>query len=601
MKAPITIDFETEAIKPRPEYPPKPVGVAIWEPGKQPRYMAWGHPTGNNCSWEEAKSALLTIWNGDRELLFQNAPFDLEVAERWFDLPYPPWHRVHDTMLLAFMVDPHAKTLSLKPTADKWLDMPPEEQDRLKDWILSHVPEAKQRKAQWGAHISKSPGGLCGKYAIGDVVRTRKLFDKFRPMVSQKAYDREREVQPILLRADQRGVPVAVGPLERDVWKFENTLKRIDIDIGTRLKDFEVDVDSTKQLAAALDKAGMIDTWEYTEKGNKRVAAKSLMRTCNDSKFVDLMGYRARLKTGLRTFGRSWLDRIHKGRLHTHWNQVVNEEGVKKYGARTGRLSSTPNFQNLPKIKPDPIQGFPALPHPREYFVPSEGHVLLGRDYSQQELRILAYFLGGPVAEAYRKNQRLDIHTYAQEMILDLFEMKLDRGAVKTLAFGLLYGMGLDALSRSLKVSKEEASNFRRAYIGVFPGFREMQRQTKLAGRIDTWGDRKYLTESPRTELREITVFGGGTQTKEVVTQTFEYKLINQQIQGSAADCTKQAIINADQALEESDFLLTVHDEFLLDCPKGAEKKEMARLNEAMADVDFRPIEMLSDGKIGMN
>ena len=80
--------------------------------------------------------------------------------------------------------------------------------------------------------------------------------------------------------------------------------------------------------------------------------------------------------------------------------------------------------------------------------------------------------------------------------------------------------------------------------------------------------------------------------------QTFEYKLLNYLIQGSAADCTKEAIIRYDAVRQESRFLVTVHDEINISAPAKAIKKEMALLREAMQSVEF-DVPMLSDGKTG--
>ena len=138
-----TIDFETFKIQNRPEYPPKPVGVAIIEPGKAPKYMAWGHPEGNNCTKRQAHLALRHLYNNYR-ILCHNAKFDLEIAEKHFDLPLIPKFGFEDTLFLAFLNDPRDKSLSLKPLADKYLDMEPEEQTKLYDWIQSHVFTSKK-------------------------------------------------------------------------------------------------------------------------------------------------------------------------------------------------------------------------------------------------------------------------------------------------------------------------------------------------------------------------------------------------------------------------------------------------------------------------
>ena len=85
---PVVVDFETEAIDRAPNYPPKPVGVSIWYPeSEKPAYLAWGHPSENNSTYEQARAFLGNIWH--KPLLFHHARFDTEVARVHMDLPYP--------------------------------------------------------------------------------------------------------------------------------------------------------------------------------------------------------------------------------------------------------------------------------------------------------------------------------------------------------------------------------------------------------------------------------------------------------------------------------------------------------------------------------
>lgn len=102
---PVTIDFETMGIEGRPFYPPVPVGVSIKYPGKKAHYYAWGHPTDNNCCYSDTAEALAKAYQHKDGILFQNAKFDLDVAEVHFNLPIPAWDQVHDTMFLLFLDD----------------------------------------------------------------------------------------------------------------------------------------------------------------------------------------------------------------------------------------------------------------------------------------------------------------------------------------------------------------------------------------------------------------------------------------------------------------------------------------------------------------
>ena len=162
----ITLDFETEAIEGNPLFsPPKPVGLAVrWE-SSVCDYVT--DPGQMELAWQE-------LMESDKELLFHNAPFDLSVGCKHLGGEWPTWERIHDTMYLLFLADPYAWSLSLKPSAELYLNEPPEEQDLLKEWILANVPSAT--KKTWGAYICLAPEEIVRPYAIGDVERTYNLY-----------------------------------------------------------------------------------------------------------------------------------------------------------------------------------------------------------------------------------------------------------------------------------------------------------------------------------------------------------------------------------------------------------------------------------------
>lgn len=165
----ITLDFETEAIVGNPlVVPPRPVGLAIYWPSGIKEYIP---------DWDDMKLNWEAALTSSHDLLFHNAPFDLSVGCHYFSTSWPPWERIHDTMYLLFLADPYAFSLSLKPSAERYLDEPPEEQNKLHDWIVANIPEATKKNA--GKFISLAPIELVRPYAIGDVVRTKGLYDHF--------------------------------------------------------------------------------------------------------------------------------------------------------------------------------------------------------------------------------------------------------------------------------------------------------------------------------------------------------------------------------------------------------------------------------------
>jgi DNA polymerase-1 len=581
---PVTLDFETEAIQPRPHYPPKPVGVALLWPGLKPRYYAWGHPTGNNCTRAEAEAALHEVWDSGRPVLCHNAKFDLDVAQAHFGMSLPSWGRVHDTLYLLFLKDPYAKSLSLKPSADRYLDMPPEEQDAVKEWLVEHGVIGKAQGA--GAFISQCDGKVVGKYAIGDVVRTRKLFDLLYPEMDEgmrRAYDRERQLMPILLDNERVGIRVDVDKLGDDLEAYEQALVFAEDDLRVRLKAPSLNLDADADVAAALDSVGAVTEWVLTPKSKKRSTSKKNLKV-NDPELAQLLGYRNRLVNVLSQSMRPWLAQANAGRgyITTEWNQVRGEGG----GARTGRLSCA-RFMNVTKAYEGFVTpaGLPDLPLVRRYLLPDKGGVWCHRDYSSQEFRVLAHFEDAGLLDAYKQDARTDYHALMQRKIKEAVGLDITRHTAKIINFGILYGMGVGKLSESLKVSVEEATVLRNAQRRAAPGVQDLDREIKRRGRagepVRTWGGRVYYCEPPSADGR-----------------SFEYRLLNYLVQGSAADATKEAIIRYDAARKAGRLLVTVHDEVNVSAPVGAAKEESEVLRAAMESLEF-DVPMLTEPKSG--
>lgn len=589
------IDYETEGIEPRPHYPPKPVGVAI-KHNRKCFYMAWGHPTGNTHTKQEARRYIKGLIGDGYELIMHNGKFDLDVQETHLGIKMPPWHLWHCTMFLAFLWDPHNKNLSLKPLADDLLDMPAEEQDEVKEWILRNVPEAKKRPSTWGAYICRAPAKLVGKYAVGDVVRTWKLFQLFWGEVKNDqrlkgAYDRERQLASVLLRMERHGIPAGRARLERDVPIFRRRLSDLENKIKRRIginKSEEIKF-SGKNFAQSLEDAGKIDDWVLTAKGNPSTSADNLKIACNDKTLVKWLEARSQLATCLNTFALPWLEQVRDhDRIYATFNQVrqANERGRGLVGARTGRLSMTPNLQNV--IRSDKESDL--VPRMRRYICPEKGRYFVRRDYTQQELRILAHYICGNFLQMYIDNPRTDAHDAAQELIHKLTGVWLERRDVKDIAFAILYGVGLPKLANNIGCTIEDAKMFKGAYLRAMNGLQELMDDLKQRAKdeepIYTWGGRQYYCEEK--------------QWRNGRWWTYEYKMINYLVQGSAADCTKQAMINYDSLSISQDcpMILQVHDELLLTAPKKLVRAAHNKLAQCLAAVDFA-VPMLSDGKTG--
>lgn len=623
---PVTVvDFETNPIEPRPEYPPRPVGVSIKKPGQKPRYFAWGHYSGNNnCSKRDAENALRSVWKTDT-LLFHHAKFDIDVAQTHMGCGPLPWERIQDTMFLLFLFDPHAPDFKLKPSSERLLGLAPDELNALEDWIWEHRKELvatfgidryknskggaviNSRKAL-GAFTAYAPGDIAGAYANGDTTRTEGLFKFLWPRIMERgmgeAYDRERELLPILLDNERTGLRVDLRALRRDIKLYTAASESAEAWLRKRLKAPNLNLDSDAEVAEALSRLKIIDEadWTLTATGNRSVSKKNLLpEMFKDAKVATALGYRNRLQTCLKMFMLPWARQAEArpdGHVSTNWNQVRNSNSADLSGTRTGRPStSNPNFLNISKSWYDKDDGYahpvhiaalPELPLVRQYIQPDAGEVFCHRDYNGQELRLLGHFEDGALMAAYRENPALDVHDHVRQLLEDIAGLRYHRTQVKITNFRRIYGGGAPATAGALHISIDVAKQLLAGHAKALPGVKDLSDQIKALSQsgepIVTWGGREYYVEPPRYDKK----YG-----REM---TYEYKLLNYLIQGSAADCTKEAILRYHRHPKKTGrFLVTVYDE--INVSAADYKTEMAVLKEAMESIET-DVFMQSDGKI---
>jgi DNA polymerase-1 len=202
----------------------------------------------------------------------------------------------------------------------------------------------------------------------------------------------------------------------------------------------------------------------------------------------------------------------------------------------------------------------------------------------------MAHYSDGRLLERYKANPRIDAHDETSELIKEYAHLELPRKYVKITGFSIIYGSGTFSLSQQLGVPPTEAKEIKDAYFAALPEVPELMKDCQKIGRsgghITTWGGRHYVTEPPRLNK------------KTGRTMTFEYKLLNYLIQGSAGDCTKESIVRWNQDKGNGEFLITVHDENDIQAPKDSSVKDMKKLRDAMESIEF-DVKMLSDGFVG--
>lgn len=272
------------------------------------------------------------------------------------------------------------------------------------------------------------------------------------------------------------------------------------------------------------------------------------------------------------------------GRVHTSYNQT---------GSVTGRIaSSDPNLQNIP-IRTDIGRKV------RRAFVASPGNYLLGVDYSQVELRIVADMANDvAMIETFRAGKDIHAATAAAIYNIPLDDVSREqRRHAKAINFGLIYGMSAFGLTRTTELTLAEAEDFVAAYFNRFPGVKSyldgMRRTAAQQGYVETLlGRRRYF---PR--LQQGTNYN--------VRNREEREAINAPIQGTAADIMKIAMLQVNKAIHEtnlgSKMLLQVHDELVFECPENELQKTADLVQQIMSGAYELKVPLITEARYGKN
>jgi DNA polymerase I-like protein with 3'-5' exonuclease and polymerase domains len=479
--------------------------------------------------------------------------------------------RIFDTMLAAPLLDENRFSFALNSLGFDYLKEVKSEQG------------LKESASDFGVHPKKElwklPAMHVGEYAEQDAALTLKLWHHFKALLQrdevQSIFELETEVLPVLVDITLKGIRFNRAECERQV----EEMRRKEQDILKYIKNqagVKVDIWAAASIAQAFDKLSI--QYPRTAQGAPSFT-KSFLDT-HDHPMAKMIVEARELNKTHGTFLEPYLKHSAKdGRIHTHFNQMRNEDG----GTVTGRLSAAnPNLQQVPARHE--VIG----PLVRGLFLPEEGQLWAANDFSSQEPRLLVHYatlldLPGAekMAQAYRDDPNTDFH----QMVADMAGIK--RKAAKTIGLGLMYGMGKQKLANSLELPLDEASELIATFHQKVPFLRGtvdavMKRIEHPAsgGAIRTllgrkcrfplwepveWGVNKALPY-------EQAIIEYGRRIKRAGT----YKGLNRLIQGSAADQTKAGMVALAKA--GFDIRLQVHDEIALSVRNRDEAVEASRI-----------------------
>jgi len=410
------------------------------------------------------------------------------------------------------------------------------------------------------------------------------IFEQVKKEKLDRVYEEiELPIIDIVERAQERGILIDVKYFKNLSKKYHKKLEKIQAKIWKEAGE-EFNINSPKQVGEILfDKMGISTKGLKKTAGGARSTKESeLLKLKDEYKIVaDILDYRE-----LQKLLSTYVDTIpnlvdKKNRLHTTLNQA---------GTTTGRFSSTnPNLQNIPARDGDEI---------RDGFIADEGYKLLAFDYSQIEMRILAQLSGSETLIDVFKSGG-DVHTAVAEYVFGVEKNEVSkdmRRKAKVINFGIVYGMGVNALRANLGGTRAEAQEFYNNYFEKFPKiaqyFDNLKKEAKENGYTTTYFGRKRHFEGLRSKLPFIRA-------------SAERQVMNAPIQGTAADVIKMAMIKADEELKKAKLdkkahlLLQVHDELIFEVEDSEVEKAKKLIKGAMESAVKLEVPLVVNASIG--
>ena len=359
----------------------------------------------------------------------------------------------------------------------------------------------------------------------------------------------EKPLIPVIRKMEERGVLIDTEVLAKLAKSYTAELKGIEANIYTDA-GHEFNVSSPKQLGEVLfDELKLIPDRQKKTAGGARSTRESELEKIRDAHPIvaDILAYRE-LKKLLSTYIENlppMLDAEH--RLHAEFLQT---------GTTTGRMASqNPNLQNIP-IHSERGRAI------RHAFVAPEGFLLVGLDYSQIELRLAAILSGDEKLCAIFRSGR-DVHQEVAAQVFHVAPEDVDaemRRRAKVINFGILYGMGINALRTQLGTTTAETHAFYEEYFGQFKTLSEYLESTKGFARTHGYTETLFGRRRQFPEMKSSLPY---------VRAQAERMAINAPLQGTQADIIKLAMVRIDHMLEEerasadAHLLLQVHDELV--------------------------------------
>lgn len=420
-----------------------------------------------------------------------------------------------------------------------------------------------------------------------------RIFEELRREALVPVFDEiERPLVPVLRAMEARGILIDRSELARLAESNRTDLSALEKKIHDAA-GAPFNINSPKQLGEVL-----FDTLGLTAKGLKKTEGGA--RSTRESELEKLreahpivglvLEYRE-----IQKLLSTYLEVLptladEEGRVHTHFIQT---------GTTTGRMASqNPNLQNIP-IRTERGRAV------RAAFIARPGFSLASCDYSQIELRIAAFLSGDEKLVAAFQDGG-DVHRLVAAELFGVPEHEVNaemRRRAKAINFGILYGMGANALAVAGGMTRAEAQDFLAEYAKKFPDLRRFLERVKTEA---------VATGATRTFFGRKRSFDGMRSPLPYVRAQAERMAVNAPIQGTSADIIKLAMVRIaaflekeGRSAEDAAMVLQVHDELVFEIRDDLIPTLVPKLVSLMEGViepeRISGVHLAVDAKVGKN
>lgn len=394
----------------------------------------------------------------------------------------------------------------------------------------------------------------------------------------------EMPLLPILFQMEERGIILNTKKFQSLSDELGVTLVGLEKDIYV-LAGREFNINSPKQLSEVLFTDLQIPT-QYIKKTKTGIStASSELQKLQEYPIVQKIEHYRELFKLKTTYLDALPTLVDEGsRLHTTYYQAV---------AATGRLSSSdPNLQNIPARGEwsERVRGA---------FEPEVGYVLVGADYSQIELRVMAHLSQDKeLMTAFQNGE--DVHRTTASVVFKVAPDQVTpdmRRQAKVFNFGILYGMGAYGLSQAAEIEQKTAAEFIVEYFKKFAGVAKFIEEMKEGARKNHYvetelGRRRYTPEIESSNVQAA--------------RAAERMAINMPVQGLAADIMKLAMIAVAQMIaerysEDVKMVLQVHDELIFEVKEAKAAEFASAVKQTMSEAYPLRVPLVAETEIGKN